>query len=258
MSQKLRSLCVAGALAAIAILSSPAYAQFPQGPPLPVSGVHKDELHSSFRLGYIANNQYYKYDGQFMADGDLFVKGKDAVYAFGNITIQSRLINKSVLQPDRLWGTFEAGDRHAVSRHAVVEVFMRHQSAHSIDNTAGPESLYEMAGLRYRTTSGRSTVTVGAAYITRTALLDYGSDGQIHVTYDAGSLGRRKLTVDVDVHGVTETGGGRSGFVDCSIEPSLALSDKISTFVTLSTLHDADKPNGKTENIVMIGLKAAT
>jgi hypothetical protein len=250
----MRLVSVFFACAAFIMACGVSRAQFPQGSPLNTSGIQKDELHTNFRFGYIANDQFYKYDGQFGADGNLVPLRKSSLYALGNISVQTILINKSVFQPDRLWGTFEVGARTETAPSTYWELFARHQSAHNIDGIIRPESLYEMIGGRYR----RGGLTLALAHVTRTAYLHYKTDAQAHDAISAGTLFRRAVTVDLDVHYVREDGGPRSGFVDYAVEPSVALTPKVSLFLNVGTVHDADQPNGVTESQVEIGIKAAT
>lgn len=240
-------------LVALLALSSACRAQFPQGPPIPLSGVQADEMHMMSRFGYEGNSGLYKYHGEVEEDGNFVSLGGSSVYGFADLAVGCGIKPGNILQPDRLWGTFEVGYRRKCDESRLVELFYRHQSAHCVDRDDWPESMWEMTGIRLRQESGRAQLGGSIGYYDRRIYLDYDMDAQAFVSYHfAGSEGREAF-LDLDVHGVTEHKAFGPGYVDYSIEPKLQLTRRLGIFGVYGLEHDVNKPDGETDQPLVIG-----
>lgn len=252
--------CISGLLGALVLLAAAAtacHAQFPEGAPMPISTVKKEELHTSFRFGYNANDSLYKYPGEYRADGNFLSNGHSALYGLADVLIESRIKGGEVFSPSRLWGTFEVGGRTTLAKNNYGDLFIRHQSAHDVDSVNLPDSMWEYVGGRFHHADGNYDYWVSAGYYTRRIYLNYSTDYEGRIEYRFGSLSGRPFVLAGDIHCVTENSGPRSGFVDYAIEPSLFVNKHVSIFVDYGLLHDEDAPNGKTAIPVIIGANVA-
>jgi len=246
------------ALLLFIILTAPSLckAQFPEGPPIPISGVESDEMHMASRFGYEANSSLYKYHGEVQQEGNFAALGGTSLYGLGNLALGCGIRGGNILQPDRLWGTFEFGIRRKYQEKRLAELFYQHQSAHSMDRDDWPEAMYEMFGVRLREELGRANVSSSIAYYNRRIYLDYDMDAQARISYHfAGSEGH-KACIDFDLHGVSENSAFGAGFIDYSIEPSIQLTKRYGLYATYGLEHDIQKPNGETDQPIVFGVKA--
>ena len=252
MRRRLRAILLAAFL--LAAIAGHCVAQIPEGGPMPLSTVKKDEVHTSFRIGYNANSEY-TYPGEYRADGNFFANGRSSAYGLGDIFIESRIKPGHTLGPNRMWGTFEAGVRTTVSSKTYVDIFLRHQSAHNVESLSGPDSMWEDVGARYHRATGNCDIWASAAYYTRRIYLTYSSDCEVHATYRHGSLFGRPVSIDGDLHYVAEANAPRAGFFDYDIEPSVSISKRMSVYVDYGVIHDEDQPDGRTDIPVIVGAK---
>lgn len=228
----------------------------PQGPPLPLCTVLKDELHTCARIGYDASGGVFRYPGEYSGDTNFFANGRQSLYGLGDVFIESYLGPKYVFQPSRLWGTFEVGARDALKPGQYCELYLRHRSAHDIDETTLPDDMWEYVGVRYRRTSSNFDAWMSGAYYTRRILVNYATDAQVHGQYRHGMLFGRAVTLDGDVHWVTEQHASRSGFVDFAVQPALWLNKSVSVFAIVGSTHDVDQPDGRSNTPLIAGIKA--
>lgn len=241
----------------VCVLPTVCRAQFPEGGPVPLSTVNKDDLHTGFRFGYNATDSLYKYPGEYRADGNWFANGKSSFYGIGDVFVESYLAPGNVFSPSRLWGTFELGGRTTVAKRTYVDAFYRHQSAHNVDSVRYADVRWQFVGLRYRRIMGDVDVWASGSYSTQRVLDNYSTDFEAHSTYRHGYVFGRPVTVDGDVHYVGEIHSYRSGFFDYDIEPSVGLNKTVSVYVSYGMLHDENTPDGKTSVPFIVGAEVA-
>lgn len=212
-------------------------------------------MHSETHFGYEANSKIYNYHGEFQEDGNLLTSGKSSLYALGDIEVDCGIKDRNILQPDRLFGTFELGIRQEDAPQRFRELFYRHQSAHCLDQFEWPEAMFEMFGVRFRSTSGRATIFDSLAYYNRRVYLDYAGDAQMHITYHVSGDDGHEFNTDLDLHAVSHADSITDTFLDYAIEPSKQLSKRFALYAVYGLRHDVEKPHGETDHTTVFGIK---
>jgi len=232
-----------------------AYAQQPQGPPLPNPDMSRNAAHSQLRLGYYAASKAYRYQGAYNITYNAFQSGRIVFYGFANADVEARIDRSSnEFQPDRLVGTFEVGAKQSAGG-SPVSLFLRHMSAHNIDRTDRLRPQWEQAGIRYQWERPLYHVSVSAATYIHGNNVNYRSNLDLQGSFVVIQSTRNPISIMFDVHHVGESGDLRDGFDDYWIEPNVRISPKLSAFAGYGQTHDVDAGNGTTDHPSLIGLR---
>lgn len=237
------------------LICAGAYAQTPGGPPAPNPDLTTNVAHSQVNVGYYAATQMYRYHGSYNVTYNAVKVAGVGLYGFGDVDVEVRTAD-SEFQPDRLLGTFEIGGRKSAG-NGSIGLHFRHQSTHNVDRTDRPRLSWEQVGVRYQVAKPSYSFAISTAHYVHHDNCRYDNDVDLRGSYVLIPSGRNPVSLAGDLHYVGESGEGRSGYVDYWIEPSIALSRNASAFLGYGLVHDIDRPDGRTDNPLMIGLRVS-
>jgi len=252
----MRKLLWTGALTGAVCLSVvvAAAAEAPEGPQSPAWDLTPYVAHSVANVGYDVATQVYRYHGDFNVTYNALRLKRVGIYGFADVDIESRT-DSDLFQPDRLVGTFEGGGRMAIGKSALG-VFYRHLSSHNIDRVDRVKPSWEAAGVRYQwAVRPALRMTLSAADYVHHENCRYQSDVDGQAAWLITPHRNHALTLRADVHYVSETGNGRSGYTDYWIEPNYGLSKDVDAYLGYGSVHDIDTSDGRSDHPVMVGFK---
>ena len=241
---------------ALALCAGAAAAQSPEGPQLPPPDTRVGVVHGQGRLGVYAVTHTFRYQGEYTVATNVARAGKSLLYLFADVDIQATQDNtRQAFRPQRLVGTFEGGARQLFGV-LPLSVFARHQSAHYIDRVDLLMGSWDMAGVRWQQPVGQTQLSVSLAkYLTTHQTASrYGADFDVQGITPLGTVRGHRLELRSDLHAASGS-GGRGGFADYWIEPSLFLTEQTAVFVGGGQVHDTNVSAANTDHPVMAGVR---
>ncbi len=237
-------------------LAPAAHAQSPEGPLLPVLDTKLGIPHGQVRLGYYPTTHTFRYQGEYTVAVNFARVHDSALYGFADVDVEAgQDADHSTFRPQRLVGTFEVGATQFLGVRPL-SLLVRHQSAHYIDREDLFQGSWDMVALRYQKLVGRTQLAVTLANYVHVHQLasEYKNDADIQGETDLGATRGHKISLRTDLH-LASGHGGRGGFADYWIEPSLALSPQTAVFVGYGQITDTNLSAANTDHPVMAGVR---
>ena len=243
-------------LLACALIPTAVHAQSPEGPLLPVIDPKIGIPHGQVRLGYYPATHTFRYQGEYTVAVNFAQIKNSPLYGFADVDVEAgQDADHSTFRPQRLVGTFEVGATRFLGV-APLSVLVRHESAHYIDREDLFQGSWDMVALRYRKPVGRTQLSVTLANYVHVHQLasEYKDDADIQGETDLGAIRGHKISLRTDLH-LASGHGGRGGFADYWIEPSLALSPQAAVFVGFGQITDTNLSAANTDHPVIAGVR---
>lgn len=239
-----------------ALAPAAAHAQSPEGPLLPVIDPKIGIPHGQVRLGYYPTTHTFRYQGEYTVTASFAHVNGSSLYAFADVDVEAgQDAAHSTFRPQRLVGTFEVGATQFLGVRPL-SLLVRHQSAHYIDREDLFQGSWDMVALRYQKRVGRTDLAVTLANYVHVHQLasEYKNDADIQGETALGATRGHKISLRTDLH-IASGHGGRGGFADYWIEPSLALSAQSALFVGYGQITDTNLSAANTDHPVMAGVR---
>jgi len=243
-------------LLSVAVFPRSVCAQTPEGPQIPLPDDKIGAVHGQVRLGYYLSTHTYRYHGEYEAETNFARVAGSPLYGFADVDVEA--LEDSAhgkFEPDRRVGTFEVGARRLFGV-APLSFVVRHQSAHYIDRNDLFQGSWDMAGVRWQQTIGKTQVSASLADYVHVHQLDaeYKMDADLQGITSLGAIGRHPLELHSDLHLVTGH-SGKGGFTDYWIEPNIFLSAQTAFFLGYGQIHDTNLSRANADHPVITGIR---
>ena len=232
------------------------HAQSPEGPLLPVIDPKIGIPHGQVRLGYYPTTHTFRYQGEYTVAASFAHVHGSSLYAFADVDVEAgQDADHSTFRPQRLVGTFEVGATQFLGVRPL-SLLVRHESAHYIDREDLFQGSWDMVALRYQKLVGRTQLAVTLANYVHVHQLasEYKDDADIQGETDLGATRGHKISLRTDLH-LASGHGGRGGYADYWIEPSLGLSPQAAVFVGYGQITDTNLSAANTDHPVIAGVR---